>query len=110
MFRDAGSWMAHVKNWIMGNRDEPVIVLRYERMVADPMKALEPVRDLLQISSKGLSDAVAAAEKATTIDGIFFWRRNNGGYRDFLSEEQIARFYQLHGPIARAAGYPPELS
>ena len=105
-FMDAGSWMLHVKYWILTRQAIPVILLRYEELVSDPIKALNELCGFLAVGEKQLIEALSIANKATQIDGAFFWRRNNGGYRDFLTKDQIARFYRLHGEIAQAAGYP----
>ena len=104
-FIDAGSWIENVDYWLFGKHDFPVIVLRYEKMLEDPFNEFSKLGELLNFSDDDLKRSLSTADEKTQIDGNFFWKRNHGGYKEYLSDYQIKYFKGKHYNILEKTGY-----
>lgn len=114
------SWSRHVESWLDGP-DFPVLLLRYEDMIADPVAAFGSVCRFvgLDASSDLLDRAIAAGDFKTlqaqeTKKGFaerplaaesFFRRGEAGGWRDSLTPNQAARIVADHGRAMARLGY-----
>jgi Sulfotransferase domain len=128
-----GNWEENVRSWRQAGRVVPVLWLRYEDLLADPMKAAGSIcRHLgIQTTPESLAQAVAGTsfERMRQIEeadiraqrvGIFykpylqssidagsrFMRGGQSGEgRRNLSQDQQRRFDAVFGPIRRELGY-----
>lgn len=118
------SWSEHVKSWTRW-KHSPLMVLRYEDMLADPLGQLGGVARKLGItqdearikravefsSFKALQAQEAQSgfvEKSVNSDR-FFRSGRSGGWRDKLSADQAAAIERDHGVQMRRFAYLPPL-
>lgn len=115
-----GDWSSHVRGWTRA-KGFPVLVLRYEDMLADPRAAFERVLRLigapvdtcvLDQATRFASFEVLAAqevaqgfrEKGST-QARFFRKGAAGQWREVLPPEVVARIEAEHGEQMRRHGY-----
>lgn len=118
-------WSTHVFTWLE-NDVEPPLVVRYEDMHEDPAGVLRGI--LGHLGFEPDEDRIASAVEATKFQrvrelelqrggfperseaqkktGAMFFRRGEvGGFRDELTNEQVARVEQAHGEMMERLGY-----
>ena len=83
----------------------PVHILRYEDLSDDFTAEAGAICEFLGIENADLAGVFDIADQRTRQDGKFFWKRRKDNYRDYLSEDQIARFYGAHREDMAALGY-----
>lgn len=84
-----------------------VHILRYEDLTEGFETALRGIYGFLDLSPK-VDDPVRVrhlSEELTRRDGKFFWKRQTGTHRDYLSAAQIDAFWQVHGARLSLLGY-----
>ena len=115
-----GSWSEHVESWT-GKKQSPVLVVRYEDMLADPIAAFLRVTGHLRESPAPgqVAKAVelASFERARAQEDKFgfaerpegasqFFRAGRAGqWRDSLTEAQVGRITAAHAAQMRRFGY-----
>ncbi len=115
-----GSWSGHVRSWT-DQDDIPLLVLRYEDMLADPVASLERVVAIagLDFTPAQCAEAVEAthfdrlqALEAKTgfiekpVDAPSFFRAGNSdGWRTILSSRQVDRLVADHRTTMARLGY-----
>ena len=115
-----GNWSDHVRGWARA-KDFPVLVLRYEDMLADPAAQFEkvlrligaPVDDsVLAQATRFSSFEVLAAQEAAAgfrekggTQTRFFRKGVSGQWRDALPEDIVARIVADHGATMKHHGY-----
>ncbi len=117
-----GSWSGHVRSWLE-QTDIPVLTVRYEDLLRDPLTALTRIAAHLGIdaTAEQLQAAVAATrfdvlrtqehtlgfrERLTDATAPFFREGRAGGWRDRLSVAQHDRIIRRHGAVMARFGYP----
>jgi len=118
-----GNWSQHVESWTA--RPSPGLhVMRYEDMLADPQAAfgglvkflaIPATRQKLRLAIKNASfkelrrqeDRTGFWEK-TQIQKNFFREGRAGGWREVLSQEQVARVVEKNREQMARFGYLPE--
>lgn len=113
-------WSEHVESWLGATGPAPLL-LRYEDMLADPVRELSRVVAYLGWSAH--SEAVERAVAATRFETLraaeerhgfheappqaerFFRRGKAGGWRDTLTADQAARIERDHHAVMRRLGY-----
>jgi hypothetical protein len=129
-----GTWEDNVSSWIGAAQPFPILALRYEDLLADPMAGAKRLQEFLRLpcSDREIESAVAAssferlraieeADIASARVGIFykpylqpsiqnglrFMRAGQSGEaRRTLTREQLRRVSAVFGPTMRACGYP----
>lgn len=115
-----GNWSDHVRGWARA-RDFPVLVLRYEDMLADPAAQFKRVLRLIRapVDEAVLTQAtefssfdVLAAQEAEAgfrekggAQARFFRKGVSGQWRDALSDDIVARITADHGAAMKSYGY-----
>lgn len=116
-----GDWSGHARSW-REQRDIPVLLLRYEDLLTDPVAGLRAAADHLGIPHTPASlhaaadaarfDRLQAQEQAegfrerqTRSTAPFFRRGTSGGWRSALTPAQAARIEADHGAVMRQFGY-----
>jgi Sulfotransferase domain len=115
-----GNWSDHVKRWARA-KEFPVLVLRYEDMLADPEACFERVLRqigapvdaavLAQATRFSSFDVLAAQEEETGFrekgapQARFFRKGVSGQWRDALPDDIIARITAEHGAVMKRHGY-----
>jgi hypothetical protein len=117
-----GSWSQHVASWTAKN-NKGLHVVRYEDMLADPVKAFSAVLAFmnLDVSRARLDKAIRNASfkelrKQEEQHGFnerpahqerFFRKGEVGQWKDALTPDQVARMCQDHGDQMARFGYLP---
>ncbi|NIA71685.1 sulfotransferase domain-containing protein [Pelagibius litoralis] len=120
VYERMGSWSDHVKSWT-GWRHSPLIVLRYEDMLADPLRQLGGVARKLGVTRDDAKIARAvefssfkvlqAQEEQTgfvekSVNSQRFFRSGrSGGWREKLSPSQAAEIGRDHAVQMKRFGY-----
>lgn len=117
-----GTWSAHVTSW--ENAPVPLHVLRYEDMLADPVKTFGGLCEFLGLSVTPdfLAEVIDSCrfERLKAIEdregfrdssqhAPFFRQGNMGEGGATLSSDQIARIVSDHGTVMRRFGYESAL-
>lgn len=116
-------WSSHVRSWCAA--PFPVLVVRYEDLLADAARELQRVVRFLgfeDVAEQRLRDAVARSafgslrrrearggfiEKPPTNAGLFFREGKAGGWRTTLPATEALEIVDAHGPTMAALGYGP---
>jgi hypothetical protein len=117
-----GSWSEHVASWV-GLSKRPVHILRYEDLLANPMRplgtlarflGLEPDDDQLRAAIAKSSFAEMCRQEAENgfrerppTAKVFFREGCAGQWRDVLTPAQITEIIRGHEPIMQRFGYLP---
>ena len=117
------SWSAHVQSWT-ANPEDRILVLRYEDMLANPLKEFRKVTGFLGLSKdpnrlkKAIRfssfDQLKAQEKKRGFAErhenarSFFRRGRQNQWRDKLSDEQVQRIIDTHGAQMARFKYLPK--
>lgn len=115
-----GTWSEHVESWSR-TRDFPVLVLKYEDLLANPEKAFTKV--LKHIEAPVDKTVLKAAVAATRFDRLsaleasqgfpergpsqdrFFRQGKAGNWRDTVSPETVEKVAADHGQTMQRLGY-----
>jgi len=121
-----GSWAEHVLSWLATRHNSAdFLLLRYEAMLAEPLRELEKVANLLGISatSEALATAVARSSadnmrkmektqdgewvttKGRRKDIPFVGKAKHGGWQSLLSERSVEEMESAWGPLMKTLGY-----
>jgi hypothetical protein len=115
-----GSWSEHVGSWI-GLNKRPVHILRYEDLLANPLRplamlarflGLEPNDEQLKTAIAKSSFAEMSRQEAEhgfkerpPSSKVFFREGRAGQWRDVLTQSQIAEVVRAHEPMMQRFGY-----
>lgn len=103
-----GSIFEHARHFIgLAQKGEPVLILRYEDLMTDFAREIGRIAGFLDLQGIDAGSVHDDADGRTQQDGRFFWKRQVGSHRDFLTPEQIARFEERHAADLRLMGYAP---
>jgi hypothetical protein len=119
-----GSWSENVASWTQPPHPA-VLVIRYEDLLANPEAGFLKVTRHLQIKPtraelrraielsrfdrlRGLEARDGFAERPQRSSEAFFREGRAGQWRERLSEAQVARIVELHGPLMKRFGYLPD--
>ena len=114
-------WSGFNASWL-DQRDLPVLLIRYEDMIADAASALARVVTFAELAPEpdriaravamasfgeltGQESANGFAESPRKMSGRFFRRGEAGAWRDELTLEQIAQIERAHGAMMTRLGY-----
>ena len=117
-----GSWSEHVASWL-GLNQRPVHILRYEDLIANPLRplsmlarflGLNPNEDQLKAAIAKSSFAEMSRQEAENgfnerppTAKIFFREGRAGQWQDILMPGQIAEIIRSHEPMMQRFGYLP---
>ncbi len=116
-----GSWSEHARAWLASDVPFPVHVVRYEDLRDDAVAALEPLFGSigLRCTRDQLTAAVAQAEfdrlresearggfrEVSPQTRVFFREGRAGGWRDVLTDAQVAAIEADHADVMVRFGY-----
>jgi len=86
----------------------PVHILRYEDLSDNFEHQVQGICDFLELRGVNIDRVFRVADRRTRQNGKFFWKRQKDNYRNYLSEDQIARFYAEHADSMADLGYLAE--
>lgn len=116
-----GHWSGHVSSWLE-QTDIPVLLLRYEDMLAAPASCLRAAAEHFELpaSTEAVAKAVAATgfeqlraqeqrrgfrERQSGASAPFFRQGQAGGWRQTLTQDQAARIRTAHHAVMQRLGY-----
>ncbi len=116
-----GSWSEHTRSWLGPDVPVPVHLIRYEDLKEDAVATLEPVFAAIGLECTH-EQLVAAVDdtrferlaSSEALDGFrevspntqtFFREGRAGGWRDTLSDAQVAAIEADHGDVMLELGY-----
>ena len=117
-----GSWSENVTSWLE-QQDMPVLLLRYEEMMAEPQREAARLADFLGL--KADDEMIAKAVAACSFDQLrrkeeaegfserpdsvarFFRQGKAGAWSENLSQAQASRIEADHGELMQRLGYAP---
>lgn len=97
-----GLWQDHLDSWNPTNRAD-TLLLRYERITADPLAAIESLAGFL--GRPIVSREIPSRETLSRLDGK--WITSGSDWRETLTPELAARFLELNRRQMAALGYIP---
>ena len=80
-------------------------VFKYEDMVKDTFSALQPMARFIGKDETQLADALKSASVRSRQNGKFYWKKQIGNYRNYLSNDAIDRYLRKHGETLNTLGY-----
>lgn len=83
----------------------PALHLRYEDMIVDRPAAVQQVAGFLNVEGIDPEAIVERIEKASQINGQFYWRKTAYNFRQLLEPNDIARFESGFADTLAALGY-----
>ncbi|CUJ91811.1 Sulfotransferase domain protein [Ruegeria denitrificans] len=108
-FPVSGSYFQHNFTWKDRAEKNPnVKLIRYEDLMEDSYSTLSFLNDWVGLKRFDLNQGIKSAKSTTQLNGRFFWKQKLKNFRDYLSEEQIARFVKYRGDDCRKLGYDPK--
>lgn len=103
-----GSVFEHIHNFQRrADSGKKVHIIRYEDLMDDFQTTVRKMTLFLGLRGINLKRVYEAADKRTAQNGKFFWKRQKNNYMNYLSEDQVVRFYDRHGVTMTKLGYPP---
>jgi hypothetical protein len=104
----AGRWSRNLAQWLdaAAASEGRIVAVDYVDLIGDTRPLVEGLfaRLGLAVPPERIVRGIDWARGATRPDGGFFWKGKPGTYRDFLTPEQIARFFDRHEPAWRRHG------
>ncbi len=120
VYQYLSSWSQHVSSWITA-KGLPLLVLRYEDMHTNPIKAFRSLTKFIQhpADKPAIERAAAHAsfkslQSLEQTDGFsersphsqaFFRQGRTGAWREHLSDDQVQRVIATHGEVMRLHRY-----
>lgn len=117
-----GAWSQHVVSWLDKSVPFPVHVIRYEDLKADAVGTLLPIFSLIGLTctESELTDAVERAafdrlrdseskhgfNETSARTQQFFRKGVSGGWREELTDSQVAMIESDHANMMELLGYP----
>lgn len=119
------NWSDHVQGWL-DQKAVPVLSLRYEDMLSDPVREFGRVRNFLRIDVEesvfrkaiefSAFDQLSAQEQshgfseANATGAQFFRQGRSGGWQNSLTRDQAERICHCHADMMRRLGYEDSLT
>ncbi|MGC1275433.1 MAG: sulfotransferase domain-containing protein [Planctomycetaceae bacterium] len=100
-----GSWGDHVRRWDPLSRPN-TLLLRFERLVADPIGHIPLLAEFLDIAPIG--DRIPTFEELHQIAPKFFRSGRTDSWRSQFSPNELSLLEALHGDVLAEYGYPFE--
>ena len=103
-----GGWSRNVLSWVASERGADPVVVRYEDLLRDPAGELDRSLGALGVSLTSTGGTVPSFEELHRRWPEFFRKGKTGSWREEMTDELHALFWQHHGDAMRALGYARE--
>lgn len=101
-----GSQFENIQNFKdMQEYGRKVHILRYEDLSENFEEEVKSICNFLEFKDIDFASVFKSADNRTKQNGKFFWKRKTGTYKEFLTEDQIARFETAHAAELTTLGY-----
>lgn len=82
-----------------------VHILRYEDLFDDFHAQVGAIADFVGLGPVDSEKIFAQADRGTARNGKFFWKRQKENFRNYLTQDQIDRFWLAYGDLMIPLGY-----
>ena len=101
-----GSWFENAGYFLSRAPQDPrIVVVRYEDLLTDFDATFSHLLQEIGRHTDDVSEIYSKGEDATKQNGAFYWKKSSGTYKEYLRDEQIAQFIELHGKACEELGY-----
>ena len=101
-----GGYFEHVFGArVLKDQGFPIHIMRYEDLHSNFDETASEMLKFLEIKNIDVKNIQEEADKRTAQDGKFFWKRQAENYRNYLSEQQIAKFNNMYAEKMAYIGY-----
>lgn len=107
-----GGWSKHAEQW----QKHATVTIFFHDLIADPVQELEKLRSFCNLPDPNLeniptfqSQKTGQAKFKGKDASLFFHQGKVGSWKDSLSAQQLALFYERHGKTLVAFGFESEL-
>jgi hypothetical protein len=97
-------WSHHVQSWLKHSSKPPYLV-RYEDLVKDPDACISRLRDAFGIKSSHPAEQPPSFEELNRQWPQFFRKGRQGSWKDEMTPELEALFWERHGQTMTDLGY-----
>ncbi|AKS47842.1 Sulfotransferase domain-containing protein [Octadecabacter temperatus] len=87
---------------------ESIKIIRYEDLQDNFTSTVEDICSFLGMEGIQVEKVFEKADQRTQQNGKFFWKRQKNNYLNYLTKDQLDRFYEAHGEKMTSYGYPRE--
>ena len=106
--RQFGSIFENIANFRTLQRDVGnVHIVRYEDMIDNFHGEVKKIGEFIGLHDVDSVAAFEDADKRTSQNGKFFWKRQKENFRNFMTKEQIDRFWLVYKDEMESLGYAP---
>lgn len=98
-----GSWSGNVRAWT--GRDAPTALVRFEKLVEDPVNVVRDAAESLGLSLPEASGEPPSFEELRKQNPALYRRGSTGSWRSELPPPLEERFWERHGVEMEALGY-----
>jgi hypothetical protein len=104
--RTFGSIFENIRTFktLQGTNDN-VHIVRYEDLIGNFAGSVEEICTFIGFHDIDINKVFDYAERRTGKNGKFFWKKQKDNYKNYLTEGQISRFYQVYSAEMEALGY-----
>jgi hypothetical protein len=82
-----------------------VHIVRYEDLIDDFEGSVNSICSFIGFQDIDVNKVFADAEKRTGKNGKFFWKKQKDNYKNYLTDDQISRFYKVYATEMKDLGY-----
>ena len=100
-----GGVFEHLANFRKLGTTMPVHIMRYEDLYDGFDDAVGEMCEFLELKDIDIRNARNTSDRRTRKNGKFFWKRQKDNYRNFVNDDQIARFVARWGDEMHDMGY-----
>lgn len=100
-------WALHVRAW-MATRPGKTAVIRFEDLIQSPREKIAEAMQFLGIELQDTGAAIPSFDELRALDPQFFRRGVVGSYRDEMSKDNEAAFWEFHSGGMQLIGYGKE--
>lgn len=82
-----------------------VHIIRYEDLIDNFEESVNGLASFVGFKDVDAGKVFADAEKRTSKNGKFFWKKQKNNYLNYLNEDQVTRFRKVYGAEMEKLGY-----
>jgi Sulfotransferase domain len=101
-----GSVFENIQNFKdLRAKDGNVHIVRYEDLIDNFEGTVNGICQFVGFRDVDVMKVFTDAEKRTGKNGKFFWKKQKDNYKNYLTEDQIKRFYRVYAAEMESLGY-----
>ncbi|WP_079731917.1 sulfotransferase domain-containing protein [Novosphingobium mathurense] len=104
-----GGYAEYYRNWETVAARGPHLMLRYEDIVADKVKAITSIAHFIGREDADCTKIYEKIEEKTAIDGRFHWRKKAYNFEGYVPRRFISKFERSCADVLNYFGYEPTI-